>query len=84
MFWSDSPVPKAFQAPKQNLLCVPDVLKKHSRPISTIPDKWRPPLPSLLENASGTFLRWETGMKRRQGGEVRSGKKQNKNQCPRL
>ena len=41
------------------------------QPVERHPD---PP----LENASGPFLRWETGMKRRQGGEVRSGKKQTK------
>lgn len=81
-FWSGSPVPRAFQAPKQNLLCVPDVLKKHSRPTSTILDKRRPPFPSLW-NGTLTLpwqmilaLRWETGMKTRQGGEVRSRKKQ--------
>lgn len=88
---SDSPAPKAIQAPKQNLLWVPDVLEE-SRPISTILDKWRPQYPMLreqhpdpfLENASGVFAEmgiWSEKKAERRGKEW---KKQNINQCARI
>ena len=46
--------------------------------VATIPQPVERHPDPALENASGPFLRWETGMKRRQGGEVRSGKSKNK------